>query len=89
MIIKQKEKRETKERKTTCTYWYSKVLMCTFLSISYKNVLYKGAIVYIFHIVCCVCCVYSTWHTVIDTFIHYFILFCSIIQSMFQELIKK
>ncbi len=49
---------------------------------------YKGNIVYIFHIVFCVCCVYSTWHTVIYTLIHYFILFCSI-QSMFQELNKK
>ncbi len=50
-----------------------------------------GSIVYIFHIVCCVCCMYSTWHTVMDTctFTYYFILFCSIIQSMFQEFNKK
>ncbi len=52
---------------------------------------YKGTIVYIFHIVLCVCCMYSTWHTVMDTctFTYYFILFCSIMQSMFQELNKK
>ncbi len=52
---------------------------------------YKGTIVYIFQIVFCVCCMYSTWHTVMDTctFTYYFILFCSIMQSMFQELNKK
>ncbi len=52
---------------------------------------YKGTIVYIFQIVFCVCCMYSTWNTVMDTctFTYYFILFCSIIQSMFQELNKK
>ncbi len=52
---------------------------------------YKGTIVYIFHIVFCVCCMYSTWDTVMDicTFAYYFILCCSIIQSMFQELNKK
>ncbi len=52
---------------------------------------YKGTIVYIYQIVFCVCCMYSTWHTVMDncTFTYYFILFCSIIQSMFQELNKK
>ncbi len=50
---------------------------------------YKGTIVYIFQIVFCVCCMYSTWHTVMDTFIYYFNLFCSIIQSMFQELNKN
>ncbi len=39
--------------------------------------LYKGTIVYIFQIVFCVCCMYSTWHTVMDTctFTYYFILF--------------
>ncbi len=41
---------------------------------------YKGTIVYIFHIVFCVCCMYSTWHTVMDLFTYYFIMFCSIIQ---------
>ncbi len=58
--------------------------MCTFLSISYTDVLIR---VYCLHIFI-VCCVYSTWHTVMDTctFIYYFILFCSIIQSTFQEL---
>ncbi len=25
----------------SCTYWYSKVLMCTFLSINYKDVLIR------------------------------------------------
>ncbi len=25
----------------SCTYWYSKFLMCTFLSISYKDVLIR------------------------------------------------
>ncbi len=37
----------------------------------------KGTIVYIFHIVFCVCCMYSTWHTVMDncTFTYYCILF--------------
>ncbi len=45
-------------------------------------------IVYIFQNVFCVCCMYSTWH-IMDTFIFYFILFCSIIQSMFQELNTK
>ncbi len=51
---------------------------------------YKGTIVYIFQIVFCVCYMYSTCHTVMDTctFTN-FILFCSIIQSMFQELNKK
>ncbi len=49
---------------------------------------YKST-VYIFQIVFCVCCMYSTWHTVIDTFIYYFILFCFIIKSMFQELHLK
>ncbi len=49
---------------------------------------YKGTIVYIFQDVFCVCCMYSTWH-IMDTFIYYFILFCSIIQSMFQELNTK
>ncbi len=50
---------------------------------------YKGTIVYIF--VFSVCCMYSTWHTVMDTctLTNYFNLFCSIIQSMFQELNKK
>ncbi len=52
---------------------------------------YKGTIVYIFYIVFSVCCMYSTWHTVKDTctLTNYFNLFCSIIQSMFQELNKK
>ncbi len=36
----------------------------------------------------CVCCMYSMAH-IMDTFIYYFILFCSIIQSMFQELNTK
>ncbi len=54
-----------------------------------QRCLYKGAIVYIYQIVFCVCCMYSTWHTVMDTFTYYFILFCSIIQSVFQELNKK
>ncbi len=54
-----------------------------------QRCLYKGTIVYIFQIVFCVCCMYSRWHTVKDTFINYFILFCSVIQSMFQELNKK
>ncbi len=49
---------------------------------------YKGTIIYIFQIVFCV---YSTWHTVMNTctFTYYFILFCSIMQSMFQELNLK
>ncbi len=50
---------------------------------------YKGTIDYIFQIVFCVRCMYSTWHTVMDTFTYYFILFCSIIQSMFQEFNTK
>ncbi len=50
---------------------------------------YKGTIVYIFQIVFCVCCMYSIWHTLMDTFTFYCILLCSIIQSMFQELNKK
>ncbi len=52
---------------------------------------YKGTVVYIFQIVFCACCMYSTWRKVMDTctFTYYFILFCSIIQSMFQELNKK
>ncbi len=39
---------------------------------------YKGTVVYIFQIVFCVCCMYSTWHTVMDTctFTYFFILFC-------------
>ncbi len=32
---------------------------------------YKGTIVYICQIVFCVCCMYSTWHTVMDTFTYY------------------
>ncbi len=28
----------TEKKFHSCTYWYSKVLMCTFLSISYKDV---------------------------------------------------
>ncbi len=62
-----------------------------------QRCLYKGTIVYICQIVFCVCFMYSTgyifmystWHTVMDTFTYYFILFCFIIQSMFQELNKK
>ncbi len=48
--------------------------------IKLQRCLYKGTIVYIFEIVFCVCCMYSTWHTVMDTctFTFYFILFCSI-----------
>ncbi len=40
-----------------------------------QRCLYKGTIVYIFQIVFCVCCMYSTWHTVMDTctFTYYFI----------------
>ncbi len=46
---------------------------------------YEGTVVYIFQIVFCVCCKYSTWHTVKDTHSHTN-LFCSvIILSMFQE----
>ncbi len=39
---------------------------------------YKGTVVYIFQIVFCVCCMYSTWDTVMDTctFTYFFILFC-------------
>ncbi len=48
----------------------------------------NGTIVYIFQIVFCVCCMYSTWHTVMDTRTYYFILFGFIILSMFQELNK-
>ncbi len=49
-----------------------------------KRCTYKDAIVYILYVVC-------TLHgTVMDTctFTFYFILFCSIIQSMFRELNK-
>ncbi len=48
--------------------------MCTFLSISYKYDFYKGTIFYIFQIEFCVCCMYSTWHTVMDTCTYCFIL---------------
>ncbi len=46
-----------------------------------QRCLYKGTIVYIFHIVFCVCCMYSTWHTVMDTctFTFYFIMLCSVL----------
>ncbi len=64
--------------------------MCTFLSISYKDVLIR-VLLFTYFKLYFVYVVYSTWHTVVDTctFTYYFILFCSIIQSMFQELNKK
>ncbi len=49
---------------------------------------YKGTIVYIFQIILCMLYVQYMAH-IMDTFIYYFILFCSIIQSMFQELNTK
>ncbi len=70
----------------SCTYWYSKVLMCTFLSISYKDVLIRVLLFTYFtlYFVYVVCPVHDTC-----TFTYYFILCCSIMQSMFQELNKK
>ncbi len=53
---------------------------------------YKGTIVYIFHIVFCVCCMYSTWHTVMDTCTFTFTtLFCSVLlySPCFRNSIKK
>ncbi len=57
MIIKHKEKRETKERKKDNRYIL--VLMCTFLSISYKNVLIRVLLftyfkLYFVYVVCTV-----------------------------------
>ncbi len=49
---------------------------------------YKGTVVYIFHIVFCVCCMYSTWHTVKVLAHSHTNLFCSIIQLLLKQLLQ-
>ncbi len=81
MIIKQKEKKERKKDNRHIKVHIGTLRYYVHLfEIKLQRCLYKGTIVYIFEIVFCVCCMYSTWHTVMDTctFTFYFIMFCSI-----------
>ncbi len=93
MILKQKERKKEIQQLFTgivplkghlCTLFTPRSLIVVHIGTNVHLFEYKlqrcpskGTIVYIFQILFCVCCMYSTWHTVMDTctLTYYFILF--------------